>query len=90
MTFGDVAKRTVIGSGLLNVPCMPKLENFLLMNGLKVNLISISQLCDHNLFVKFTKDKCLVTNSINTCIMEGKNSLDNCYQHLVKKIRYLA
>ena len=58
MTFGDGAKGIVIGSGLLKVLGMPELENVLLMNGLKVNLINISQLCDQNLSVKFTKDKC--------------------------------
>ena len=37
MTFGDGAKFIVIGNGLLKVPSMPKLENVLLMNELKVN-----------------------------------------------------
>ena len=78
MTFGDGAKGTVIASGLLKVPCMPKLENVFLVNGLQVNLINISQLCDQNLFVKFFKDKCSVTN-VHTCVMEGKISSDNCY-----------
>ena len=45
----------MIGNGNLKVPGMPKLENALLVNGLKVNLISISQLCDHNLFVQLLK-----------------------------------
>ena len=75
--FGDGAKGPVIGSGLLKVPCMLKLENVLLVNRLKVNLISISQLCDQNLFIKFTKDKCSVTDSTNACVMEGKRSSDN-------------
>ena len=79
MTFGDGDKGTVIGSDLLKVPGMPKLENVLLVNGLKVNLISISQLCDHNFFVQFTKDKCSVIDSTNTCVMKGKKSSNNCY-----------
>ena len=66
MTFGDGAKGIVIGSGLLKVPSMPKLENVILVNGLKVNLISISQLCDQNLFIKLTKDKFLVIDNTNT------------------------
>ena len=40
---------------------MPKLENVLLVNGLKVNLINTSKLYDHILFFKFTKEKCSVT-----------------------------
>ena len=67
VTLGDGAKGIVIGSGFLKVPSIPKLENDLLVNGIKVKLISISQLCDQNLFVKFTKYKCLVINNTNTC-----------------------
>ena len=51
---------------------MPKLENILLVNRLKVNLINISKICDQNLFVKFNKDKCPVTDNTNACVMEGK------------------
>ena len=58
---------------------MPKLENVLLVDGLKVNLISISKLCDDNLFVQFTKENYLVANNSNLCVMKGKRSLDNCY-----------
>ena len=59
VTFTNGANSTVIGNGLLKVPSMSKLGSVLLVNELKVNLISISQLCDHNLFVKFTKKKML-------------------------------
>ena len=54
ITFGDGAKGIEISGSLLKVPGMPKLDN-VLMNGLKINLISINQLCNQNLFVKFTK-----------------------------------
>ena len=69
MKFDDGAKGTMISSGLLKIPSMPKLENVLLLNGLKINLISISQLCDLNLFVTFTKEKCLVPDNINTRVL---------------------
>ena len=98
MTFGDGDKGTVIGSGLLKVLSMPKLENVLLVNGLKVNLISISQLCDHNFFVQFTKDKCSVIDSTNTCYERKKiikqflfvDLFRNLLHHLVKQLRYLT
>ena len=79
VTFGDSAKGTVLGSGSLKIPGMPKLYNVLLVNGLKVNLISINQLCDQNLLVQFTKENCSVTNNTNSCVMEGKRSPDNFY-----------
>ena len=79
VTFGDGAKGTVLGCGSLKIPCMPKLENVLLVNGLKENFISINQLYDQNLLVQFTVGNFLVTNSSNSCVMEGKRSSDNCY-----------
>ena len=79
VTFGDGGKRTILGSGSLKVSGMTKLENVLLVNGLKVNLISISQLCDDILLVHLTKGSCLVINSSNSCVIKGKGSSDNCY-----------
>ena len=49
---------------------------------LTTNLISISQLCDQNLFVKFTKNTCKVFNNSKKCVMEGARSSDNCYKLL--------
>ncbi|CAM8932100.1 unnamed protein product [Rhodiola kirilowii] len=46
VTFGDGGKGQVIGCGTLKVPDLPELEDILLVDGLKVNLISISRLCD--------------------------------------------
>ena len=98
MTFGDGAKGNMISSSLLKVPGMPKLENVLLMNGLKVNFISISQLCDKNLFVKFPKDKCSIIDITNTCYERKKiirqllyiDLFRNLLHHLVKQLMYLA
>ena len=59
-TFGDNVKGSVLGLGSLNVLGLPKLRDVLFVGGLKANLISINQLCDQDLFVKFTKDKGIV------------------------------
>ena len=62
ITFGDDAKGSVLGSSFLNIPSLPKLRDVLLVVGLKANMININQLCDQDLFVRFTKDKCIVVN----------------------------
>ena len=41
---------------------MSCLTEALLVEGLTANLIIISQLCDLNLHVNFTRDKCVVIN----------------------------
>ena len=75
-------KGRVLGKGTLDVKGLPKLKNVLHVEGLVVNLISISQLCDQNLLVKFTKDTCKVFNKSQECVLKGKRSDDNCYKLL--------
>ena len=73
-TFWDNAKGSVLGLGSLKVLGLPKLRDVLLVSGLKANLISISQLCDQDLFLKFTKDKGIVIDQDQHNIMEGNRT----------------
>ncbi|WJX19410.1 hypothetical protein P8452_09112 [Trifolium repens] len=79
VTFGDGAKGEIKGIGKLHNIGLPKLDNVLLVKGLKANLISISQLCDQGLKVDFTKNECLVTSNKGELLMKGERSKDNCY-----------
>lgn len=56
----------------------------MLVDGLKANLISISQLCDDGLQVNFNKTECCVFDRDNIQILCGKRSCDNCYLLTVK------
>ena len=58
---------------------LKKLKNVLLVEELTVNLISVSQLCDEDQLLQFTKDKCIVYNQNHGRIMEGDKTSDNCY-----------
>ncbi|XP_057802878.1 uncharacterized protein LOC131018175 [Salvia miltiorrhiza] len=79
VSFGGGSKGKIIGKGTLNVPGLPCLKNVFHVKGLMANLISISQLCDENLHVKFNKDSCEVFDTQNCCVMKGQRSSDNCY-----------
>ena len=46
ITFRDNSKDKIIGIGNVGKEPSPIIENVLLVNGLKYNLLSISQLCD--------------------------------------------
>ncbi|KAH6812021.1 hypothetical protein C2S51_025783 [Perilla frutescens var. frutescens] len=70
VTFGDGVKGRVLGRGQLNVHGMPNLEDVLLVERLKANFISISQLCDQGLFVYFTRDKCLVKDITSVLLID--------------------
>ncbi|XP_073152566.1 uncharacterized protein [Henckelia pumila] len=80
VTYGGGAKERIVGKGTLNVEGFPKLHNVLHVEGLNANLISISQLCDDDLHVKFDKNTCEVFDNTNCCVITGTRSVDNCYQ----------
>ena len=55
VSFGDGEKRRVLEKGNLNANGLLRLKN-VHVEELKANLMSISQLCDQKLNVKFTKN----------------------------------
>lgn len=57
----------------------PKLKNVFLVDGLKANLISISQLCDEGLDVTFTRVGCRALDKQGSVKLEGQRSANNCY-----------
>ena len=53
VTFGDNAKGRLIGQGNICNSTLFFIENVLLVDGLKHNILSISQLCDKDFKVIF-------------------------------------
>ena len=49
------------------------------MDGLKANLLSISQSCDNGLNVLFTKYECVILNDGGNYICVGIRTANNCY-----------
>jgi len=80
IVFGDGSKGRIQGIGNVCIDESPKIENVLLLKGLVCNLISISQLCDQRLDVKFNKTKCLVTNQKGEVLINDIRSKNNCYR----------
>ena len=62
VTFGDNAKVKIVRIGNVGNPDNPSIENVLLVDDLKHNLISISQLCDKGYKVTFDKKECTIVN----------------------------
>ena len=79
VTFGDGMSGNILGKGTLNLDGLPKLKNVLLVEGLKANLISISQICDQGFTVNFSRDNCDVIDQNGVSILKGYRSIDNCY-----------
>ncbi|XP_062074886.1 uncharacterized protein LOC133778888 [Humulus lupulus] len=78
VTFGDGNKGRIFGKGDLVLNGVAPLTEVLYVKGLKANLISISQLCDMDFTVSFSKTHCFVVT--NGCsVLTGNRTNDNCY-----------
>src|ERR1051325_581713 len=65
VTYGDNIKGEILGKGSVGNPSSTTISGVLLVDGLKHNLISISQLCDKGYNVSFSKDCCTIEHNVN-------------------------
>ena len=79
VTFGDGSKSQIKRKGIISLPGLLDITNFLYVEGLRVNLLSISQICDQDFMVLFSKGKCLVMDEPGKKLISGVRTLDNCY-----------
>ena len=79
ISFGDNSKGVILGIGTIGNNSYTQIKNVLLVENLKYNLLSISQLCDKGYRVCFESNACHVINSItNQIIYIGKRH-ENVY-----------
>ncbi|XP_042953597.1 uncharacterized protein LOC122290115, partial [Carya illinoinensis] len=76
VTFGDNSKGKIVGIGKIGNESSLIIEDVLLVEGLKHNLLSISQLCDKGFTVTFKMDKCIILNNhnCNICFIAFRNN----------------
>ncbi|XP_050217661.1 uncharacterized protein LOC126668514 [Mercurialis annua] len=87
VTFGDDAKGQVVGIGKIGNSSSPSIENVWLVNGLKHNLLSVSQLCDKGYNVNFDSKACYVIQPMdNTVIFKGHRRLGHASLDLLNKV----
>ena len=79
VTFGDGSKSQIKGKGIISLPGLPDIANVLYVKGLRVNLLNISQICDQDFMVLFSKGNCLVMDESGKKLISGVCTLDNCY-----------
>jgi len=79
ITYGDGSQPKVIGKGTIDIPGLGTSQEALYVEGLKANLLSISQFCDNDLVVQFSKKECNIFDSSGKWLMGGKRTADNCY-----------
>jgi len=76
--YGDNSKGKILGYGTVGLS-KTKVENLCLVEGLKHNLLSISQLCDKGHRVTFKSSKCKVYDLKSNEIVFSRNRHGNVY-----------
>ena len=78
--FGDRSHAQVLGKGTIEIPGLPLLKDVLYIKGLKENLLSITQICDEDFLVQFSKKGYIIINEEGIQALEGNMTTDNCYR----------
>ena len=65
VTFGDNNKGKIIGKRTIGNKSSFSIDDMLLVDGLKHNLLSISQLCDKGYIVRFESNVCIIEKPNN-------------------------
>jgi hypothetical protein len=76
---GDGSESKVIGKGIIDIPSLGTSQEALYVEGLKANLLRISQFCDNDLVVQFSKKECNIFDSSGNWLIGGERTADNCY-----------
>jgi len=79
IAYGDGSQSKVIGKGIIDIPGLGTSQEALYVEGLKENLLSISQFCDNDLVVQLSKKECNIFDSRGKWLMGGERTGDNCY-----------
>ena len=79
VTFRDGSKSVIKGIRTMDILGLPVFEDVWYVDGLKANLLSISQICDNGPNVLFTKYECDKLDGGGECMCIGARTTDNCY-----------
>jgi hypothetical protein len=77
--FGDNSKGKIIGIGNFGKTHSLVIEDVLLVDGLKYNLLSISQLCDKGYNIIFKSIMCIIVNEIDNQVLFVAFRNENVY-----------
>jgi len=73
VAFGNEKSGTIMGIGKIGGPLSNSIEDVYLVDALKHNLLSVSQLCDKDNLVVFTPNRCLVVSmDTGDIVLRGK------------------
>ena len=84
VTSGDNNKGKIIGEGNIGNQHKTQIKNMLYVDGLKHNLLSISQLWDKGFKIEFNKNCCLTSEAMSDKVVHIGKRIGNIYMLNVK------
>jgi hypothetical protein len=79
VTYGDNNKGAILGEGIVGNPSTTTISDVILVDGLKHNLLSVSQLCDKGFKITFNTSCCIIESDTNNNLMFKAMRLENVY-----------
>jgi len=79
VTFGDNNRGRILGRRNVGTKGSTLIENVLYVEGLKHNLLSISQLCDKGYHINFETNKCIISNEASGKVLCTGKRVNNIY-----------
>ena len=79
VTFGDNSKGNILGHGIVGNLSSPSIENVQLVDNLKHNLLSISQLCDKGYRIVFDSSSCKIEDIASSRVVFVGSRNENVY-----------
>jgi len=73
VAFGNGKSGTIVGIGKIGESLSHSIDGVYLVDGLRHNLLSVSQLCDKDNLIVFTSNRCLFVNmDTGDIVLRGK------------------
>ena len=79
IVFGNGEESNILGIGQVDITGLSSMDKVCYVNNLKVNLISISQLCDSGYKVLFDENYCNIYDSTKTIVGHGYRTKNGLY-----------
>ena len=78
-TYGDNNRGRILGRGNVGIGSSTTIENVLYVEGLRHNLLSISQLCDKGYKVNFKSNGCTISHDSSCKVLFTSKRVNNIY-----------